>query len=237
MKKKILSLTLVVCLLAIAVVGGTMAYFTDTDSAKNVMTMGNVNIVQNETDKDGEAFVQNQPLMPMVDTRAEGDAVVVDGFFNEAMKNVIDKVVTVKNEAPANAVNQDAYVRTVLAFETQRHYAEGSSEKFTDMFDEYIGVLGDFDVLDEYITVDGVEYRLAVKVYDKALVPQEESAASLKQVFLAPTANNEVMDIFGAEYTILAVSQATQTTGFANAAEALDTAFGAVNAANAAAWF
>jgi len=42
MKKKIIALCLVVCLLAIAVIGGTLAYFTDTDTATNVITVGNV---------------------------------------------------------------------------------------------------------------------------------------------------------------------------------------------------
>lgn len=44
MKKKILVLCLVVALAVTAVVGGTLAYFTDTDDAKNTFTVGNVNI-------------------------------------------------------------------------------------------------------------------------------------------------------------------------------------------------
>jgi len=44
MKKKILALTLCVVMAAIAVVGGTLAYFTDTDDATNTFTVGNVNI-------------------------------------------------------------------------------------------------------------------------------------------------------------------------------------------------
>jgi len=48
MKKKILAIALVVAMLAIAVVGGTMAYLTDEDGAKNVMTYGNVYIEQHE---------------------------------------------------------------------------------------------------------------------------------------------------------------------------------------------
>ena len=44
MKKKILALCLVVALAVTAVVGGTLAYFTDTDDAKNTFTVGNVNI-------------------------------------------------------------------------------------------------------------------------------------------------------------------------------------------------
>ena len=43
-KKKILALSLIVCLLATAVVGGTLAYFTDTDDATNTFTAGNVDI-------------------------------------------------------------------------------------------------------------------------------------------------------------------------------------------------
>ena len=44
MKKKILALCLVVALAVTAVVGGTLAYFTDTDDAKNTFTVGNVDI-------------------------------------------------------------------------------------------------------------------------------------------------------------------------------------------------
>lgn len=42
MKKKILSLCLVIALAATAVIGGTLAYFTDTAEETNVITMGKV---------------------------------------------------------------------------------------------------------------------------------------------------------------------------------------------------
>lgn len=44
MKKKVLALSLCVVMLAIAIVGGTLAYFTDTKSATNTFTVGNVKI-------------------------------------------------------------------------------------------------------------------------------------------------------------------------------------------------
>lgn len=50
-KKKIISLCLVVCLLATAI-GGTLAYFTDTGSAKNTFTVGNVDIKLTENDEE-----------------------------------------------------------------------------------------------------------------------------------------------------------------------------------------
>ncbi|MDY5564655.1 MAG: TasA family protein [Candidatus Limivicinus sp.] len=48
MKKKITAIALVVCLVAVAVVGGSLAYFTDTDKATNTFTVGNVDITLTE---------------------------------------------------------------------------------------------------------------------------------------------------------------------------------------------
>jgi len=49
MKKKILAACLVVCLLATAVIGTTLAYFTDTKTVTNTFTTGNVAITLDET--------------------------------------------------------------------------------------------------------------------------------------------------------------------------------------------
>ena len=58
MKKKILVLCLVVALAVTAVVGGTLAYFTDTDAKANTFTTGKVDITLNET------FTQASKLLP-----------------------------------------------------------------------------------------------------------------------------------------------------------------------------
>ncbi|MBQ2888606.1 MAG: hypothetical protein IJE29_06800 [Firmicutes bacterium] len=230
MKKKFLSLTLAIGLLATAAIGGTLAYFTDTDSAENVMTTGSVNILQNEKDRYGADFKDNVALMPMVDARAQGEADVVDGYFNTKMNNVVDKIVTVTNEAAAGAVNKDAYVRTILAFETNTEYQAGTNIVLRNgkaIFDAYIGTLGDFKLLDrDTVKINGVEYVLAVKVYADPLAPANTTAPSLKQIFLSPDANNEVETLFGDTYTILALSQGTQTAGFDSSEQALNAAFG-----------
>ena len=44
MKKKIIAFAMVVAMLAIAVVGGTLAYFTDDDEATNTFTVGSIEI-------------------------------------------------------------------------------------------------------------------------------------------------------------------------------------------------
>lgn len=241
MKKKILAMAMCMAMLATAVVGGTMAYFTDTDAAQNVMTTGKVDISQLEQQRDANGtlvdFVQDKPLMPAV--YADGvnaENFVQNGYFNPGVKNAVDKIITVKNEAAEGAINQDAYVRTIIAFETNTEYKAGTAEVLRDgkkIFDDYIGTLGDFTLLNrDPITINGVQYVLAVKVYEDALVPQQISYPSLKQIFLSPDANNEVEILFGSEYTILAVSQGTQTAGFESAEQALNAAFGILDGEN-----
>ena len=62
MKKKITAIALVVCLVAVAIVGGSLAYFTDTTEAKvNQFTVGNVDIDLTEPAWKGDAT-----LMPGV---------------------------------------------------------------------------------------------------------------------------------------------------------------------------
>ncbi len=57
MKKKIAAICLCAALFAVAVIGGTIAYFTDQEEAVNVFTVGNVDITLDEaavtTDADG----------------------------------------------------------------------------------------------------------------------------------------------------------------------------------------
>ena len=60
MKKKMMALVLCVALVAVAAVGATMAYFTDTKTAENTFTVGNVEITLDEAkvDLNGE-YVKN----------------------------------------------------------------------------------------------------------------------------------------------------------------------------------
>ena len=78
MKKKIVSLALAVCLLAIAAVG-TLAYFTDKDAATNTFTVGNVKIDLTETEwvdksiaNPGVSVAKN----PVVENTGDNDAYI-----------------------------------------------------------------------------------------------------------------------------------------------------------------
>ena len=88
MKKKILSIALVVAMVAV-IAAGSLAYFTDTDKADNVFTVGKVDITLNEKNADGTPFTPNQKLYPGTKTQ-----------------NNIPKIVTVTN----NQGSEDAYM-------------------------------------------------------------------------------------------------------------------------------
>ncbi len=96
MKKKILVVSLAVALIAIAV-GGTLAWFMDSDQVTNVFTIGSVEIVQHEQ------FTQESQLLPVVPD-ANDTATPADD------ENFVDKVVTVENTG-----KNKAYVQTFVA--------------------------------------------------------------------------------------------------------------------------
>ena len=89
MKKKITAIFLCVALVAIAVVGASLAYFTDTDNETNTFTVGNVKIdlIEQQRGENGlEPFKQDKTLVP-----------------GTSSKNAVSKIVTVKNTGANDA--------------------------------------------------------------------------------------------------------------------------------------
>lgn len=114
MKKKLIALSLVIAMLAIAAVSSTLAYFTDDDNATNVFTVGNVEIElveqQREYDADGnlvglEDFEDDKVLLPIVGS-AQG---AKDEYGMPIAENYVDKIVTVDNTGAS-----DAYIRVYV---------------------------------------------------------------------------------------------------------------------------
>lgn len=111
-KRKIILLAVSLCMVAILAVGGTLAYFTDTDQEINVFTVGNVQIDLIEKERDGNGglqdFSDDKKLLPIVGS-AQGEK---DEFGLPTAKNYVDKIVTVK----VLDKSEDAYVRVLMAF-------------------------------------------------------------------------------------------------------------------------
>ena len=251
-KRKIFTLAMSLMMVAILAVGGTLAYFTDTDYNKNVMVTGNVKIdqIEQEHNADGELvdFTDNKPLYP-VTKDIDGN----DWYATEP--NLVEKIVTVKNEG-----HTTAYVRTLFAFEAGPADAE---IKGTDLLGgSYIhfGYTGKNQIKfstvqnanngnDVYFTKDGTRYVVGVAYYmdstatdsegtkTSAIAAGKTTDPSLNSVWLVSTAGNEFYEYTGDEYDILVLSQAVQTEGFATAEAAFDAAFGELTAENITNWF
>lgn len=254
MKKKLIAISLVVAMLAVAVIGGSLAYFTDTDEATNTFTAGGVKIdlIEQQVNKEGTAledFAQNQVLMPIVGS-AQGEK---DKFGQPVAENYIDKIVTIKNTGKS-----DAYVRAYFAIPADLD--DGFEESFNASMNILHFNFGNKDGVSTYnnqwlwgsvakpnhsgwnyfvATIDGVAYNVYFADYYKAL-----PAGATTEQFISGVYLDSHVDMKDGEYVDtrfpdadLSILEGTvscpvkvvavQADGFKTAAEAIDAAFGA----------
>ena len=100
MKKKITAIFLCVALLAIAIVGASLAYFTDTDAATNTFTVGNVKIdlIESRYHRQGSGS-SGDTTIPTPNQTASGMKYVSDGA-----------TIFTDDEIKADAANYSAYI-------------------------------------------------------------------------------------------------------------------------------
>ena len=100
MKKKITAIFLCVALVAIAIVGASLAYFTDTDSATNTFTVGNVKIdlIESRYHREGSGS-SGDTTIPTPSQTASGMKYVSDGA-----------TIFTDDEIKADAANYSAYI-------------------------------------------------------------------------------------------------------------------------------
>lgn len=252
MKKRIVTIALVIALLATCF-AGTLAYLQDTDAAVNTMTVGNVEIMQKEHQLvDGELVeLSASPvlkLLPVVyfgsgnyPTAAEewyfgnqyANLDVSDGtalldrwttLWNAP--NVVDKMISVTNTG-----DHGAYVRTIIALPAE--------------VDPYVVLNRTAGKTWAEVEVEGVEYNgdiynIVIYTYIRAdgiLEPKESTGPNVMQVLLTNDVENDtISDKYDAGIKIFALSQAVQAAGFTSADQALNAAFGEPTAVNIAAW-
>ena len=251
MKKKLVAISLVVAMLAVAVIGGSLAYFTDTANATNTFTAGGVKIALIEQERDGKGglqpFTQDKVLMPIVGS-AQGEK---DALGQPVAKNYIDKIVTIENTGKSAA-----YVRAYYAvpsalddgYETFNAGANILHGNFGNYFED--GTLhttyenqwkwkheGKWNYFET--TIDGVAYNVYFADYYKALPAGQTTEQFISGVYLdshVDMKNGEYVDTRfpNADLSILkgtvkypVYAVAVQADGFDSAAAAIDAAFGA----------
>lgn len=248
MKKKIITLCLVIALAATAIIGGTLAYFTDTDNETNTFTAGGVSIDLIEKERDGKGglqdFTQDKTLMPIVGS-AQGEK---DDLGQPVAENYVDKIVTIKNDGESAA-----YIRAYFAipsdlddgYETFNaganvlHFNFGNENGASTEGNQWIwkheGKWNYFET-----TIEGVKYNVYFADYYQSVAANGVTAQLVSGVYLDKTVDykNGKWYAFGKELTmnggtdmnaikcpVFAV--AAQAAGFDDATTAINEAFGA----------
>lgn len=222
MKKKILSLCVVLALAATAIIGGTLAYFSDTDAQKNTFTTGNVEI---DLWEDFGANTGSEELIPAVDEDVdsiEKEVYVTNTGSEDAYVRVHIAIPSVLEEA-----NKFDAAEGVLHFAIADNSAEAGKWDWSDAADD-----DDYTTMSNTYTatIDNVEYNVYVVTYTKALAKDDATVDAISKVWMdAETTNEDITALkaaLGDNWYIYVAAEGTQAAGFADAYEALNTAFG-----------
>ena len=243
MKKKILALCLVVALAVTAVVGGTLAYFTDTDNATNTFTTGKVDITLNETFSENDA-----KLLP-----GKNIAKIVNVTNNEE-----DAYVRLHIAFPADTIyygNDGVQEYNNLVHFNQRYASLVAGEwnwtpTSAGVGGNYPGYPGNGTNYNTYTTnIGGVEYRVFVVTYMTKLAKNDTTKTdAMFNVYLDKYADTTDGMTYTApanvdyrtaamssnlnNYKILIVAEGCQAEGFSDPYSALNTSFGVPSSTN-----
>ena len=201
-KKKIVSLCLAAVLVVMAIAGATVAYFTDTKTAENTFTMGNVQIKLDETNV-------NDP---------EGDRVTSNEY------NVYPGAVVTKDPIVHNTGKNGAYIRATVNVSNWMNLVGAYYPDFKETFpnDGYkaalnllVGTLGEgWSVVGveagDVFTIGQFDAKFILK-YDGVLAAGADTTAMFQTVTIPAGIDNANADSFD---EVKVVAQAIQADGF-----------------------
>ena len=202
MKKKITAIFLCVALVAIAVVGASLAYFTDTKTATNTFTMGDVKIKLDETNV----------------TEPTGDRVTSNAY------DVYPGAVVTKDPIVHNVGKNAAYIRATVNVSNWMNLVAAYYPDFKETFptDGYkaalnllVGELGEgWSVVGveagDVFTIGQFDAKFILK-YDGTLAAGADTTAMFQTVTIPAGLDNASAASFD---EVKVVAQAIQADGF-----------------------
>lgn len=207
MKKKILALCLVVALAATAVIGGTLAYFTDTKEATNTFTVGNVKIKLDEAVPGSEQGERTE------------EGVVYTG--------IVPGVAYGKDPVVTNTGANDAYVRLKVRVENGLNWMglygntnPTAEANFTAMINNTLGEGWEVADIEMGLNngLDGKTSDVIVTLnYTKLLAKDEETTAAFTQFMLPEAATDKDITTRISQdgsFAIVVTAEAIQAEGF-----------------------
>ena len=247
MKKKITALCLCVALLAVAVVGASLAYFTDTKSATNTFTVGNVSIklIESKLHRQGSGGTGDTSI-PTPSQTASGMKYISDGTkaFTDAEiqtdaetyatdylavkgENMVPGRRVAKSPYVINTGANDAYIRIRVMIPADLDTAVLNSSMYTSsaMDKEFTMAIDQTGTVDR----NGVKYNVYTFTRIDPLAPGEMTYwnvwGTIHMDTTVTSAQSE--ELFGENgpypggvFPVLVEADAIQAEGFANAAAA-----------------
>ena len=205
-KKSILMAAIAVMLVAVLVVGGTLAYFTDTKSADNTFTVGDVKIKLDESnvnDPDGDRVTSNEYTGMLPGIQYKKDPVVTNTGKNGAY---VRAVVTIEN-----GMNW-------MGLYNENVWTAPQAEAFMKLI---CNKMGDGWSLEDYDYVTNAERGstdfVAVLKYDGVLAAGKATTAMFENIMLPANATTNDITTRVAQngvFHIDVVAQAIQADGF-----------------------
>ncbi len=223
MKKKLTAVALIVCMLAIMLVGASLAYFTDTDDATNEFTIGKIDITLNED------FVQGSKLQPGKKINKDVTITLEEGSE--------DAYVWYTYAIPAALDNDDASLNILHTNHAGQNWDDYFTEGNTNGYEgtaTTINETWDVDYKVEkngYTDEDGVVYNVYSVLYHGKLSAGDTTTLGLTQAYLdvnvdyngtAYTYKGEVIENFPEEIKIIVNAYGIQAEGFADVYAAYD---------------
>ncbi len=173
--KKALLMGLSLVLVAAIAVGGTLAFFTDRDSAANVFTVGDVSIELNEK------FEQGAELIPGV--KIEKEVTVTNTGDNDAwvwMTYAIPSILD-NTDANLNVIHVNTPGAYWYGYHTNPTFI--ASAGLTEAVDETDTWKVDYAVTKE-VEIDGVMYNVYAHLYNGFLTAGETTNPGMNTVYL-----------------------------------------------------
>lgn len=203
-KKRFVAILLCVTLVALAAIGATFAYLTDTKTVDNTFTMGNVKITLDETnvnDPEGDRVTRNTyNVYP-------GAVVTKDPIVHNTGKNAAYIRATVN---VSNWMNLCAAYYPESGFEFTKPGYEKSLELLVGTLGEGWSVVG--VTRGDTFTIGQFDAKFILK-YDGALAAKGDTTAMFQKVIIPAGIDNASADA-GSFSSVKVVAQAIQADGF-----------------------
>ena len=211
MKKKLTAIFLCVALVAIAIVGASLAYFTDKDEATNTFTMGNVKIDLQETFDEENAVLRpgSQTTNKIekkvwIENTGTEDAYVWYKWYIPSELDSTDGSTGTNNvlHVNSNGNTWDKYR------ENRNYWPEGQTEALPleqtwdhDPETELGLTVGPEGFIDTEV-IDGVEYNVYLVLYHGVLAEGEKTTVAMNGAYLDSKVDNAVDADGNVYYTI-----------------------------------